>query len=616
MFIFSPKTLLEFLYLSVILAFLSILITIFSVRHRSNHGVKLPPGSFGWPVIGESIEFLFGKPENFVNYRMKKYSQEIFKTKIFGEKTAVICGPNGNKFLFSNERKIFTGFLPHSKQKLFLSSKLEPAAAPPVPPLQVVAAVAADDVKEVIRTPGFFKPEALSSYLGMIDSISQQHLRLIGKVYPLAKTLTLLIACRIFLGMENPDRIARLVRYFDDVTLGLHSIMVNFPGTNFYQASKAADAIRRELMAVVRERRAAMVGGGGAMKQDILSHMIVVSDPIGKGMGEAEIADKMMGLLVAGYANVAATISFFMKFVGESPDIYNKCLQQLGISKDKKTGELLDWNDMSTMKYSWNVMCEVMRLVPPQQGTFREVLTDFTYAGYTIPKGWKVYWTVNTTNKNSKYFRDPEKFDPSRYEGGEAPAPYTYVPFGGGPRLCPRKEYARLVVLTFVHNVVKKYKWEVLFPKEKVLGDMVPMPEKGGRETPTNVYIQCKNSQPNPTEAAKKMSNSINRGEDEDEDTVSKIPLMKSVNKRFYQNIIIPRVDHLKMIEIDGLACDLFHKPINGATHPIVLLGCLKRGKWTKNLDGYEFKLSIQVKATKQTTLLDLKHIGCVKNIC
>ncbi|CAL5346498.1 unnamed protein product [Camellia sinensis] len=210
----------EFLYLSVILAFLSILITIFSLRHRSNDGVKLPPGSFGWPIIGKSIKFLFGKPENFVNYRMKKYSREIFKMKIFREKTAVIYGPNGNKFLFSNERKIFT------------------VVAPSIPPPQVVAVVAADDVKEVIRIPGFFKPEALPSYLGIIDSISQQHLNTHWEGKDELKGVT-------FLEMENPNRIARLVRYFDDATLGLHSIMVNFPSTNFYRVGKAVDAIRR-----------------------------------------------------------------------------------------------------------------------------------------------------------------------------------------------------------------------------------------------------------------------------------------------------------------------------------------------------------------------------------
>nr|QNN89156.1 cytochrome P450 [Achyranthes bidentata] len=444
-------------------------------NHNSARGYTLPPGKMGWPVVGESLEFLStgwkGYPEKFIFDRLNKYAPNVvFKTSIFGEKVAVMCGAASNKFLYSNENKLVQAWWPSSVDKIFPSSKNS----------------SKEEAKKMRKLlPNFLKPEALQRYIPIMDTIAIRHMEAgwEGKdnveVFPLAKRYTFWLACRLFLSIEDPQHVAKFAEPFNDIAAGIISMPIDLPGTPFNRGIKSSNVVRKELRAIIKQRKLDLADGKASPTQDILSHMLLTSDEDGKFMSEMDIADKILGLLIGGHDTASASCTFVVKFLAELPEIYEGVYkEQMEIAKSKAPGELLNWEDIQKMKYSWNVACEVMRLAPPLQGGFREAITDFMYSGFQVPKGWKLYWSANSTHRNPDCFPEPEKFDPSRFEG-TGPAPYTYVPFGGGPRMCPGKEYARLEILVFMYNVIKRFKWEKVLPNEKVIVNPMPIPEHG-----------------------------------------------------------------------------------------------------------------------------------------
>ncbi|XP_062159928.1 beta-amyrin 28-monooxygenase-like [Alnus glutinosa] len=468
----------EHFYLPLLLLFVSFFsLSLFNLfyKHRSHFtGPNLPPGKTGYPMIGESLEFLStgwkGHPEKFIFDRMTKFSSEIFKTSLFGQPAAVFCGVACNKFLFSNENKLVTAWWPDSVNKIFPSST------------QTNSNLEAKKMRKLL--PQFLKPEALQKYISIMDTIAQKHFASGWEdhkevtVFPLAKRYTFWLACRLFLSLEDPTHIARFADPFHALAAGIFSIPIDLPGTPFNRGIKASNFIKKELLAIIKQRRVDLGEGKASPTQDILSHMLLTSDENGQYMTELDIADKILALLIGGQT-ASAACTFIAKYLAELPHIYEGVYnEQMEIANSKAPGELLNWDDIQKMRYSWNVACEVMRLAPPVQGTFREAINDFIFNGFSIPKGWKLYWSANSTHKNAAYFPEPEKFDPNRFEGS-GPSPYTYVPFGGGPRMCPGNEYARLEILVFMHNLVKRFRWEKMIPDEKIVVDPMPMPAKG-----------------------------------------------------------------------------------------------------------------------------------------
>ncbi|CAH1426790.1 unnamed protein product [Lactuca virosa] len=428
---------------------------------------KLPPGGRGWPVIGETIEFvttgLKGHPEKFILDRMTKFSHHVFRTSLILQDVVVFCGQEGNKFLFTNENKLVLQWLPPSVGKILPFSDHNRTKA------------------KMVRK--YFKPEALPQYVPVMDMVTQKHFQTEweGKdqimTQKLIKNFTFLLACKIFFSIDDPEWAKNLSGPFEKLAPGIFSIPINLPGTPLRRAINAATFIRKELTAIVKRRKIDLADGKASPTQDILS--LFLCDDEAKSMPEIEVADLIVGLLIGGHDSSSSTCAIIVKYLAELPEIYEGVYkEQIEITKSKASKELLNWEDLSKMRYSWNVACEVLRLVPPTQGTFREAITDFTYHGYSIPKGWKLYWSTNSTHKNPNFFPDPEMFNPSRFDN-KRPTPYTFVPFGGGGHLCPGKDFVRVEILVFMHHLVTKFKLEKLIPNEQIIFSPVPKLEKG-----------------------------------------------------------------------------------------------------------------------------------------
>ncbi|GJV91682.1 beta-amyrin 28-oxidase-like protein [Tanacetum coccineum] len=326
---------------------------------------------------------------------MEKFSPYVFKTSLLGEKMAFFCGPQGNKFVFTNENKLLTSWWPKSVTKVLLFTEVIDENQ------KVVAPLLANSVHDIL------KPEALKQYVSTMDSMARHHMETDWapydevKVHPLSQKYTFTLSCKLFMDEDDNDKVAKVLKNFNIVTNGMISLPLDFPGTAYNRAIKEGKVLRDGLLKIIAARRKELMENKETARQDVLSKMLLVTNEDGRLMSEKEISNNIIGLLVASYETSSAAITFILKHLAENPHIYDQVRkEQMEIAESKQPGELLTWEDVEKMKYSWNVARESIRLAPPGQGAFREALTDFKYAGFTIPKGWKIFWNVNTTHND------------------------------------------------------------------------------------------------------------------------------------------------------------------------------------------------------------------------
>ncbi|KAJ4727013.1 Cytochrome P450 [Melia azedarach] len=429
---------------------------VYSWRNPKCNG-KLPPGSLGFPVIGETIQFftphsLYDIPP-FIRKRMDRYGP-LFLTSLVGQKVVVSTDPEINYAIFQQENKSFViwyteSFLEIIGQKSMMSYH--------------------GNLHKYLRNLilHLVGPENLrANLLHELDQTTRRHLH----------SWTTLGTVDVKEGVSQNLR-GNFKAFMD----GLISFPLNIPGTAFHACIQGRKRAVKVIKDVYRERKASKMRGN-----DFIDDLIEEVEKEETILNEAIAVDLVFLILFASHETTSQAMTLLAKYIFDHPQVLAELRKEheaILRSREKEKSEMITWEEYKSMTFTHMVINETVRLANIVPGIFRKVVNDVNIKGYTIPAGWSIMVVPSVIHLNHDKYENPLAFNPWRWEGKELHAgSKTFMAFGGGVRLCVGADFAKLQMAIFVHHLVTKYSWSVIEG-----GDVVRKP---GLIFPNGLHIQ------------------------------------------------------------------------------------------------------------------------------
>ncbi|KAH0459927.1 hypothetical protein IEQ34_010590 [Dendrobium chrysotoxum] len=432
--------------------------------------LPLPPGSMGWPLIGETFQLYSQHPNNFFATRQQRHG-EIFKTHLLGYPCAMLASPEAARFVLVTHSHLFKPTYPRSKERL-----IGPSA------LFFHHGSYHTNLRKLVRAS--LSPFSVRRLIPAIDSASSSTLHSWnGHILPsfrAFKNLSFDIGILTIFGEHFVEHLGKteLRQNYFILDKGYNSFPNSIPGTLYSKAMNARKRIGGILREVVKERRV-IHGGMKNCHKDLLSCLMEWRDDKGEKLSDEQISDNIIGVLFAAQDTTASALTWVVKYLHDHPKVLEAVkAEQMAVYELNGGGSRpLEWAQSRSMSLTHMVILESLRMASIISFTFREAVADVEYKGYLIPKGWKVMPLFRNIHHNPEFFPDPHKFDISRFDA--SPKSNTFLPFGNGVHSCPGNELAKLQMLIFIHHLVTKYRFEVVGSNSEVEYCPFPVPKHG-----------------------------------------------------------------------------------------------------------------------------------------
>ncbi|XP_066291054.1 cytochrome P450 2U1-like [Branchiostoma lanceolatum] len=233
--------------------------------------------------------------------------------------------------------------------------------------------------------------------------------------------------------------------------------VVNRSGIKALEAAFRVRAVLREEISRHREHL------DRENPRDFLDFCLLELEQQGKvdGLTEEHILCITGDRFIAGTGTTASTLLWSLLYMALNPDVQNKVHEEL----DVVVGEgLPTLSHRSQLPYVNACLLEVMRIRSLNPVTRRATTQDTKLRGYDIPKGTQVLMNLYSVHMDPAYWSDPDRFDPERFldaEGNVMNKHESFLPFGGGRRVCLGEQLARMELFLFFSTLLQSFIFKV-----------------------------------------------------------------------------------------------------------------------------------------------------------
>jgi cytochrome P450 len=315
-----------------------------------------------------------------------------------------------------------------------------------------------------------FHGERMRSYQPLVEEIVDAEIDSwpLGEefaIHPRMQAMTLEIILRVVFGVADGPRLEQLRLVLTKVleeTASPFTQLIGLaarrfggrgPWARFEAQLKAVDEL---LYAEIAERRSA---GDFEGRDDILSMLMQARFEDGGEMGDTDLRDQLMTLLLAGHETTATALAWTFDLLLRHAESLRRLRESLEAGEED---------------YLRATISESLRLRPVVPLAGRRLNKELSVDGLTLPAGTDVTPAIWLAHTRADVYPEPFAFRPERFLE-EAPDTYAWIPFGGGIRRCIGAAFAEFEMRIVLREVLTRCE----------LHKASPAPEKIGRRNIT-----------------------------------------------------------------------------------------------------------------------------------